>query len=190
MFLKKKSIKNRIRIFGNKIKHCGYKYKFDRKKYLKKLYSISFFFKNSLCNDIIKANNSIKFFKKVISLIIIKRRIKGFFYSKSFKRLYKIKDFCFNTKFKEILVKNNDNIFLKGNFWINLSCLKRLINLINFFIVDLNCLKKRKVNLRFLLIIEENYKEGFSSCLKVKSWESIEFYITLDVKLFKDIIFT
>jgi hypothetical protein len=159
----------------------GYKNKFDRKKYLKKLCSISFFFKNSLCNNFIKENN-IKFLKKWISFLN-KRRIKGYFFSKNLSKLEKIKFI----NFKTILLKNDNLFFLKGNFWVNLSCVKRLFNLLKFSIVDLIFLKKRKINFTFFFLIDNSILPTID--IKSRKFESFELFINLNLMSFKDIIF-
>jgi hypothetical protein len=166
------------------IKNCwGYKNKYDRKKYLKKLCSISFFFKYSLCNIFIIENN-IKFLKKCISFLN-KRRIKGYFFSKNLCKLNKIKFF----NFKTILLKNDHISFFKGNFWVNLSCVKRLFNLLKYSIVDLNFLKKRKINFRFFFMINNNINSISSIDIKSRKFESLELFINLNLMKFKDIIF-
>jgi hypothetical protein len=166
----------------------GYKYKFDRKKYIKKLYSISFFFKNNLCNNWV-INNNIKFLKKLIGFLN-KSRIKVYFFSKNLQKLDKAKFFNFNNnlKFKDILFTNESINFLKGNFWVNLNCVKRLLSLLNYTIVDLNFLKKRKINFRFFFFID-NQNEKCICEIKSRKFESLELFINLNLTFFQNIIF-
>jgi hypothetical protein len=104
--------------------------------------------------------------------------------------LDKAKFFNFNNnlKFKDILFTNESIKFLRGNFWVNLNCVKRLLSLLNYTIVDLNFLKKRKINFRFFFFID-NKNEKCICEIKSRKFESLELFINLNLTLFQNIIF-